>query len=223
MLRVLRVLRVLPSWHHRWVPTTSLTAAVSELGACDPVLAGLIERHGPPPARRRIPTTERFDHLAGNIVYQQLAGKAAASIHNRMIEALCGEVTAERVLATPEPVLRACGLSGAKTASLLDLADKVASGAVALDRIGRLSDAEVVAHLTLVRGIGPWTAQMFLMSTLSRLDVWPIGDYGVRAGYAKAWSLDVIPDPKVLDVLGEPFRPYRSLVAWYCWRAADDK
>ena len=103
---------------------------------------------------------------------------------------------AERVLATPEPVLRACGLSGSKTASILDLADKVASGEVALDRIGRLSDEEVVAHLTVVRGIGPWTAQMFLMSTLSRLDVWPIGDYGVRAGFARAWALDEIPAPE---------------------------
>ena len=196
---------------------------MAELAACDPVLAGLVERYGPPPARQRTPTAERFDRLAGTIVYQQLAGKAAASIHGRMIDALGGEVTAERVLAVPEPALRACGLSGAKTASLLDLADKVASGEVALGRIGRLSDAEVVAHLTVVRGIGPWTAQMFLMGTLSRLDVWPIGDYGVRAGYAKAWSLANIPDPKVLDVLGEPFRPYRSLVAWYCWRAADDK
>jgi DNA-3-methyladenine glycosylase II len=214
---------VTPGWHHRSVPTTSLTAAVSELATCDLVLSGLIERYGPPPARRRIPTAKRFDHLARNIVYQQLAGKAAASIHGRMIEALGGQVTAERVQATPEPVLRACGLSGAKTASLLDLADKVASGEVALDRIGRLSDAEVVAHLTVVRGIGPWTAQMFLMSTLSRLDVWPIGDYGVRAGYAKAWALDDIPEPRALDALGEPFRPYRSLLAWYCWRSADDR
>jgi DNA-3-methyladenine glycosylase II len=208
---------VTPGWHHRGVPTTPLTAAVSQLAASDPVLAGLIERHGPPPARRRVPTARRFDHLAGNIVYQQLAGRAAASIHARMVEALGGEVTAARVLATPAPVLRSCGLSGSKTTSLLDLADKVASGEVALDRIGRL------AHLTVVRGIGPWTAQMFLISTLSRLDVWPIGDYGVRAGYAKAWSLDDIPDPKALDGLGEPFRPYRSLVAWYCWRAADDQ
>ena len=200
-----------------------MTAAVSELAGIDPVLAALIERHGPPPPRRRVPADRRFDHLARNIVYQQLAGKAAASIHGRMVETLDGRVTAERVLATPEPALRACGLSGSKTASLVDLADKVASGEVALDRIGRLSDDEVVAHLTVVRGIGPWTAQMFLMSTLSRLDVWPIGDYGVRAGFAKAWSLGDIPDPKVLDGLGEPFRPYRSLVAWYCWRVADDR
>ena len=200
-----------------------MTAAVSELAGADTVLASLIERHGHPPPRRRVPADRRFDHLARNIVYQQLAGKAAASIHGRMVETLDGEVTAERVLATPEPALRACGLSGSKAASLVDLADKVASGEVALDRIGRLSDDEVVDHLTVVRGIGPWTAQMFLMSTLSRLDVWPTGDYGVRAGFAKAWSLDGIPDPKVLDGLGEPFRPYRSLVAWYCWRVVDDK
>jgi 3-methyladenine DNA glycosylase/8-oxoguanine DNA glycosylase len=118
--------------------------------------------------------------------------------------------------------LRACGLSGAKTASLLDLADKVASGEVALERLGRLPDEDVVAHLTVVRGIGPWTAQMFLMTALSRLDVWPTGDYGVRAGYARAWGMDALPDPKDLHGLGEPFRPYRSLVAWYCWRAADE-
>jgi DNA-3-methyladenine glycosylase II len=205
------------------VPTTTLTDAVAELAGIDPVLAALVERHGYPPARRRVPTGRRFDQLAANIVYQQLAGKAAASIHGRVVETLGGEVTAGGILATPVPVLRACGLSGSKTASLLDLADKVASGEVALERIGHLSDEEVVAHLTVVRGIGPWTAQMFLMSTLNRLDVWPVGDYGVRAGYAKAWSLDAIPDPKELAGMGEPFRPYRSLVAWYCWRVVDEK
>lgn len=205
------------------MPTTRLTDAVAELAGTDKVLAALVERHGHPPARRRVPTGRRFDQLAANIVYQQLAGKAAASIHGRVVETLGGEVTAEGILGTPVPMLRACGLSGSKTASLLDLADKVVSGEVALDRIGRLSDEQVVAHLTVVRGIGPWTAQMFLMSTLNRLDVWPVGDYGVRAGFAKAWSLDAIPDPKELEGMGEPFRPYRSLVAWYCWRVVDEK
>ena len=204
------------------MPTRPLTTAVDELAAADPVLARLIERHGPPPPHRRVPVDQRFDHLARGIVYQQLAGRAAASIHGRMVGALGGTVTAERVLATPEVELRACGLSGAKTASLLDLADKVASGEVALERLGRLPDEDVVAHLTVVRGIGPWTAQMFLMTALSRLDVWPTGDYGVRAGYARAWGMDALPDPKDLHGLGEPFRPYRSLVAWYCWRAADE-
>lgn len=200
-----------------------MTAALADLAGADPVLADLIERHGSPPARRRVPSGRRFAELARNIVYQQLAGNAAASIHGRLVEALGGEVTAPRVLATPEATLRACGLSGSKMASLVDLATKVVSGEVALERIGRMSDDEVVAHLTVVRGIGPWTAQMFLISTLSRLDVWPTGDYGVRAGFARAWSLGDIPNPKDLDALGEPFRPYRSLVAWYCWRVADDK
>jgi 3-methyladenine DNA glycosylase/8-oxoguanine DNA glycosylase len=204
------------------VPAPPLTAAVEELAAADPVLAGLISRHGPPPPRRRVPVARRFDYLARGIVYQQLAGRAAASIHGRMVEALGGTVTVERVLATPEADLRACGLSGAKTASLLGLADKVASGQVALERTGRLSDDDVVAHLTVVRGIGPWTAQMFLMNALGRLDVWPTGDYGVRAGFARAWGMDALPDPKDLHGLGEPFRPFRSVVAWYCWRAADE-
>ncbi len=205
------------------MPASPLVDAVATLAAADPVLAGLVERHGPPPPRRRVPVDRRFGDLARNIVYQQLAGKAAASIHGRFVAVLDGDVCADRVLATPEEELRACGLSGSKTASLLDLADKVAAGEVPLERIGRLSDAEVVERLTVVRGIGPWTAQMFLMSTLSRLDVWPIGDYGVRAGFARAWDLEEMPTPKELDVLGEPFRPYRSLVAWYCWRAADER
>jgi len=203
--------------------STTLSSAVSELAGTDPVLAGLVDRYGPPPARRRVPVDRRFADLARNIVYQQLAGKAAASIHGRFVDALEGDVCAERVLATPEPLLRSCGLSGSKTLSILDLADKVSSGTVVLDRIGRLSDEEVVSHLTVVRGVGPWTAQMFLISTLSRLDVWPTGDYGVRAGFARAWSLDEVPAPKELEELGERYRPYRSLVAWYCWRAADDR
>jgi len=210
-------------WHHRGVPSPTLAAAVAELAAADPVIAGLVERHGPPPARRRVPVGHRFDYLARSIVYQQLAGAAASSIHGRFVEALDGEVTAGRVLATPVEVLRGCGLSGAKTASLVDLADKVASGDVALERMGRMTDEDVVAHLTVVRGIGPWTAQMFLMTALGRLDVWPTGDYGVRAGFARAWGLEELPNPKDLHGLGDPYRPYRSLVAWYCWRAADDR
>ena len=204
------------------VPTPPLPAALSDLVRADPVLADLVGRHGPPPPRRRVPVDRRFGDLARNIVYQQLAGRAAASIHGRLVDALDGDVCAARVLATPEPVLRSCGLSGSKVASLLDLADKVASGEVALDRIGRLSDDEVVAHLTVVRGVGPWTAQMFLMSTLGRQDVWPVGDFGVRAGFARAWGLSEVPSPKELGLLGEAYRPHRSLVAWYCWRAADE-
>jgi 3-methyladenine DNA glycosylase/8-oxoguanine DNA glycosylase len=114
-------------------------------------------------------------------------------------------------------------LSGAKARSIRDLAEQVLDGRIELERIGRLSDDQVVEHLVQVRGIGPWTAQMFLLSTLGRLDVWPTGDYGVRAGFARAWELPEIPSPQELNELGEPFHPYRSLVAWYCWRVLDEK
>jgi len=189
----------------------------------DKTLAALIERHGPAPRRRTVRAADRFASLAEIIVYQQLAGRAAATIHGRFVAVLGAEVTPERVLAASPEMLASCGLSGAKAASIRDLADKVVTGEVSLERIGRLSDDAVVEHLTQVRGIGPWTADMFLLGTLGRLDVWPTGDYGVRAGFAAAWGLAEVPTAAELMVLGEPFRPYRSLVAWYCWRAVDDR
>jgi 3-methyladenine DNA glycosylase/8-oxoguanine DNA glycosylase len=170
-----------------------------------------------------VPVDRRFESLAEAIVYQQLAGRAAATIHGRFVLALGGVVTPESVLSASDEVLAACGLSRAKAASIRDLADHVASGRLVLDRMGRLPDQDVVDQLTQVRGIGPWTAQMFLLGTLGRLDVWPTGDYGVRAGFGRAWGLPGIPTPQELEALGEPFRPYRSLVAWYCWRVADER
>ena len=114
------------------------------------------------------------------------------------------------------------GLSGAKTAALVDLATKCADGTVRLERIGRMADAEVIDHLTVVRGIGPWTAQMFLLFDLRRLDVWPTGDYGVRAGFARAFGLDDDADrARARRSSARPFAPYRSVLAWWCWREAD--
>ncbi|MBV8462462.1 MAG: DNA-3-methyladenine glycosylase 2 family protein [Acidimicrobiales bacterium] len=197
--------------------------AVAELAARDPVLAALAERHGTPPRRRPVPATRRYAALAEIIVYQQLAGKAAASIHGRLVDTIGGELTPERILAAPPTSLTGAGLSGSKAASIRDLAERVADGRVQLDRIGRLDDEAVVAHLVQGRGIGPWTADMFLLAVLGRLDVWPVGDYGVRVGFARGWELPEVPSPKELAVLGEPFRPYRSLVAWYCWRVLDQK
>jgi 3-methyladenine DNA glycosylase/8-oxoguanine DNA glycosylase len=205
------------------VKSPALVDATAWLRKRDRVLAGLIDRHGTPPRRRRVAVAQRFGALAEIVIYQQLAGKAAASIHNRFVDALDGVVTPEAVLALPPDVLASCGLSGAKASTIRDLADQVVTGRIELDSMGRLPDDEVVEHLTQVRGIGPWTAQMFLISALGRLDVWPVGDYGVRAGFARAWGLDEVPSPKLLAELGEPFRPYRSLVAWYCWRAVDDR
>jgi DNA-3-methyladenine glycosylase II len=205
------------------VPPPSAAAVCAELARRDPVLAGLVERHGVYRLHAAPRADQRFAALAQSITYQQLAGRAAAAIHGRLVAALGGEVTPTSVLALSEDDLRACGLSRAKAASIRDLALKVDSGQVALDRIGRLSDDDVVEHLVQVRGIGRWTAEMFLMFSLRRLDVWPVGDLGVRAGYAAAWGLAEAPTPGRLEELGEPFRPYRSPVAWYCWRAVEQR
>ncbi len=196
--------------------------AAAALAGSDEVLAGLVDRYGPPRLGGRRPAAHRFAVLARAICYQQLAGKAAASIHGRFVTAVGGEVTPASVLATPPDDLRGAGLSAAKAAAVRDLAQKVADGQVALERIGRLDDEGVVEHLIQVRGIGRWTAEMFLLGTLGRLDVWPVGDYGVRAGFASAWGLPEIPTPADLLDRGEAFRPYRSVVAWYCWQVVDN-
>ena len=197
-------------------------SASEELASRDAVIAGLVARHGPMRLSAAPPASRRFETLANAIASQQLNGRAAETIWGRVRSHVAGSFTAEAVLRVPESSWREAGLSGAKTASLLDLAEHVADGRVQLGRIGRLGDDEVVSHLTSVRGIGPWTAQMFLMFTLRRLDVWPTGDYGVRNGYGKAFNGGAMPSAKELEPLGDRFRPYRSVAAWYCWAAADD-
>jgi DNA-3-methyladenine glycosylase II len=197
--------------------------AAAALAARDPVVAGLVDRYGPPRFGSPVKASARFAVLARSICYQQLAGRAAATIHGRFVAAVGGEVTPASVLAAAPEALRGAGLSAAKAAAITDLAVKVSEGLVSLERIGRLSDDDVVAHLIQVRGIGRWTAEMFLLGPLGRLDVWPVGDYGVRAGFASAWGLPEIPAPAVLLDYGDAFRPYRSIVAWYCWRVVDDR
>jgi len=203
--------------HH--VPV-SHAAASAILAERDPVIAGLVEKVGP--MRLRRPVDSHFAALVRSIVYQQLAGKAAAAIHGRLIAALDGQVTPSAVLALPAERLRAAGLSGNKAASVVDLATKVQDGTVILDPRGlaRESDEEVTVRLSTVRGIGVWTAHMFLMFQLRRLDVWPTGDLGVRRGYGLAWGVPM-PSPRQLADLGDAFRPYRSVAAWYCWRAVE--
>jgi DNA-3-methyladenine glycosylase II len=198
--------------------------ASAGLASLDPVMAGLVERHGPmrlPPAP---PVAKRFEKLAEAIVHQQLAGKAAIAIWTRLRSLYPeGPLDAADVLATSETDLRGAGLSGSKAAAIHDLALHVDDGRVELHRMGRMPEEDVVGELVQVRGIGPWTAQMFLIFTLHRLDVWPTGDYGVRSGYGIAYGMSEAPDAKALEALGDPFRPYRSVAAWYCWRATDTK
>jgi DNA-3-methyladenine glycosylase II len=201
-------------------PARSYAAAAAILSERDPVLRRLVAEAGP--ARVRPPAETHFAALVRSVLYQQLAGAAAAAIHGRLIAALGGEVTPERLLALPEGTLRSVGLSANKAASLQDLATKVLDGTVVLDppKLRAESDAEVVARLSTVRGIGKWTAEMFLMFQLRRLDVWPTGDLGVRKGFGLAWGIPT-PTARELEPLGDPYRPYRSVVAWYCWRAAE--
>jgi len=193
--------------------------AVRILAERDPVIAGLYEEFGVPDFH--LPREGNFPTLVQSVTYQQLAGPAARAIHGRLVAAL-GEVTPERMMALTTEELRAAGLSARKAESLRDLAGKVLDGSIELDtrRLSRLSDDEIVARLSSVKGIGKWSAEMFLMFQLRRLDIWPTGDLGVRRGYGLAWQIPQ-PTPKQLDALGEPYHPYRTVVAWFCWRVAE--
>jgi DNA-3-methyladenine glycosylase II len=203
----------------RVVAAVSIKAAEAELASRDRVMRGLVRRWGPCTLRKG--RNEHFAALAESIVYQQLAGRAAAAIHARFIGQFDGTLSPATVLAAPEDVFKRAGLSRAKATSIRDLAGKVSAGTVPLDGIERLGDEDVIARLVAVRGIGRWTAEMFLIFQLRRLDVWPVDDYGVRKGYARAYGLDDLPKPKELMALGERFAPYRSVAAWYCWRAVE--
>jgi DNA-3-methyladenine glycosylase II len=186
----------------------------------DPVIARLLAEVGPPRFRRRMESP--FAALVRAIVYQQLAGAAASAIHARLIAALGDDTAPASLLGLTDGDLRTVGLSANKIASLRDLATKVLDGTVDLSPKGlaRQGDEEVTSRLSTVRGIGPWTADMFLMFQLRRHDVWPTLDLGVRRGYALAWHIPM-PTARELRPLGDTYRPYRSVAAWYCWRAAE--
>lgn len=195
-------------------------AAAGILAERDPVIARLLAETGPPQLQR-FPDTP-FAALVRAIVYQQLAGNAARAIHGRLIDALGGEVEPAGLASLSDETLRAVGLSRNKMLSLRDFAAKVLDGTVDLSPRGlaKQGDDEIVQRLSSVRGIGRWTSEMFLLFQLRRLDIWPTGDLGVRRGYGLAWRIPM-PTEKQLDPLGDPFRPYRSVAAWYCWRAAE--
>jgi DNA-3-methyladenine glycosylase II len=166
-----------------------------------------------------------FDALAESIAYQQLNGKAAASIWKRVRSLYPRQkwLDPKQLLATPDETLRAAGLSRAKVAAVKDLAAKTLDGTVPSGRaLLKMSDDEIIARLTKVRGIGRWTVEMLLLFDLGRPDVWPVDDYGVRKGFAKIFGRRKLPTPKQLMKIGEKWRPYRSVAAWYFWRALDE-
>lgn len=191
--------------------------AISHIAAADPMVEAFVRRAGVPEVRPR--QGDPLASLARAIVFQQLATRAASAIHRRFVAAIGGSVTAAAILATSPEDLRAAGLSTAKTRSLLDLATKVADGSVPLDELGGLDDDAIVEHLTAVRGIGRWTAEMFLLFELQRPDVWPVDDLGVRHGWRLIHEQEELVPPKALLAEGERFRPHRSTVALLCYHA----
>jgi len=194
--------------------------AKDAVSRADPRLAAFIERAGPYERRGgRTGEGDYFGSLASAIVFQQLAGRAAAAILRRVLEAIGGRMTPEALVAATPETLRAAGLSQNKMLALRDLAAKTLDGTVPFEGIDALPDDEIVARLTTVRGIGRWTAQMFLLFELRRPDVWPVDDLGVRNGWSIIHDLPAMPTPRELEALGDPFRPYRSTVALYCWHA----
>ena len=195
-------------------------AASRALARADPALGDVIARVGPPEIRYR--PTETFDALLRSVVYQQLSGKAAGTIHGRVLAAFGDPVDPAAVAAASDDALRACGLSRAKTAALRDLAGRHLDGTLPpRPALLAMPDEAAVDALTAVRGVGVWTAQMVLLFTLGRPDVWPTGDLGVREGHRIVSGATERPTPKALAAAGEPYRPWRSVAAWYLWRAVD--
>ncbi len=200
-----------------------MNAAEQHLGQTDPRFAALIARSRKYDVIPRM-VASPFDSLAESIAYQQLSGKAAATIFGRVRALYPGRKRLDpaKLLATPDATLRAAGLSGSKTAALKDLSAKALAGIVPTGRaLVKMSDEEIIERLIAVRGIGRWTVEMLLIFDLGRLDVWPVDDYGVRKGFAKTFNRRKLPTPKQLRKIGEKWRPYRSVAAWYFWRALD--
>jgi DNA-3-methyladenine glycosylase II len=205
-------------------------AAVAHLKASDAKLAALIERAGPFTLRLD-PAPAPFESLLESILYQQLHGKAAATIHRRVREYFGGDPAPQMLIDTPDDPLRACGVSGNKIKAFRDLAAKTLDGTVPTHAaIRKMPDAEIVERLTAVRGIGPWTVEMLLIFRMGRPDVFPVTDYGVRKGFAltflklpKTRALEAadLPKPEVLLKRGRKWAPYRSVASWYLWRACD--
>ncbi|HKU22119.1 MAG TPA: DNA-3-methyladenine glycosylase [Terriglobales bacterium] len=201
--------------------------AVRHLQQADPVMAGIIERIGPFKMRYREPS---FDAMARSIVFQQLHGKAAATIFERVrCACLNGQVqisdglTPASILALSEAQLRACGLSRQKLSYLRNLAQRTASGEIDFARLPKMSDEDVVEHLTRVKGIGVWSAQMFLIFALRRPNVMPTADYGINAAIKRAYGKRQMPKPKQILKISRPWHPYCSVASWYLWRYSELK
>jgi DNA-3-methyladenine glycosylase II len=194
--------------------------AINHLKKSDPVLAAIIEKIGPCRMQFGDPT---FHSLAEAILYQQLNGKAAVTIFNRFTTLAGDPVTPEGILKLSDAEMRGVGLSKQKTSYLRDLSEKSKAGLLEFERLPELTEHEVIEHLTQVKGIGVWTAHMFLIFTLRRPDILPTGDYGVQAAIKKHYRKRRWPKPAVMEKIAKPWSPYRSIACWYLWKSLDVK
>ena len=192
--------------------------AVRHLKKSDPTLCAIIERVGPFRMQYRDPS---FEALVRSIVFQQLHGKAARTIYDRLAAAAGGVVTPESMLKLTPAQMRAAGLSKQKLSYIRDLAERTHAGEVDFAALSSLTDEEVIATLTKVKGIGEWTAHMFLIFALQRPNVLPTGDYGVRAAIKRAYRKRKLPTPAAMEKLAKSWHPYCSVAAWYWWRSMD--
>jgi DNA-3-methyladenine glycosylase II len=194
--------------------------AINHLKKSDPVMAAIIEQVGPCRMEFGEPT---FHSLAEAILYQQLNGKAAVTIFKRFTDLAGDPLTPAGILKLTDTQMRAVGLSKQKTSYLRDLSEKTEAGLVEFERLPELSEEEVIQHLTQVKGIGVWTAHMFLMFTLRHPDILPTGDYGVQAAIKKYYKKRKWPKPAVMEKIAKPWAPYRSIACWYLWKSLDVK
>jgi len=194
---------------------THIQRGIRHLRTADPIMRAVIRRAGPFRLDLR---HDRFHALALAIVSQQISGKAARSVWEKL-KTIAAPLSAERIRQLSVDELRVAGLSRQKASYILDLATHVTEGRLKLNRMGRLSDDAVTESLVAVKGIGVWTAQMFLIFSLGRLDVLPHGDLGVRMAIQKLYGLDELPDRETCHRIAEPWRPYASIATWYCWRS----
>lgn len=190
----------------------------------DPVLAAIIRRHGPCGLGASRDHFDHFQMLVRAIVFQQLSTKAATTIHGRLVALMpASHLTATALAAVGDEPLRTAGISRQKAGYLRDLCAQVSGGAVALDALDTMTDDEVIASLTRVKGIGRWTAEMFLIFRLLRPDVLPVGDLGIVTAVKKAYGLRKTPTPARLAKIAAPWSPYRSVACWYLWRSLDNE
>jgi len=195
----------------------------AEISAIDKRFAKVISESPLCTIGSSVSSETNFQSLVASVISQQLAVKAAETIHGRLNQLAKGQIIPSRIAKLSELDLREIGVSGAKAKTIQGLAQASLTGSVPIENLHELSDEEVFTGLTSLWGIGPWTVDMFMMFQLHRLDIWPTGDLGVRRGWESIHKLSDQIEPKVLEVKGEKFRPNRSVVAWYCWRHLDNK